>query len=102
MKAFQIIAKIVVALAAVAGAVYLAATYGDRIVAWAKNLLKSCPCCCDCDCDECDCEGDCDACECETACDCGCSCEAEAPVEEAAEEAPVEDIAVAEQADFEG
>lgn len=97
MKAFQIIAKIVVALAAVAGAVYLAATYGDRIVAWAKNLLKSCPCCCGCDCDECDCECDCDE------CDCGCTCEAEAPVEEApVEEAVVEEAAVAEQADFEG
>ena len=94
MKVWNVIVKIVVALAAIAGLVYLAATYGDRIVAWAKKLLGSCPCCCDCDCEECDCECDCDECDCETACDCG--CEAEAPAEEAAEEA------VAEQADFEG
>ena len=34
MKVFTIIAKIVVALAAIAGIVYIAATYGDKIVAW--------------------------------------------------------------------
>ena len=37
--------KILTALAAVVGAVYVVATYGDKIVAWAKNLLSSCPCC---------------------------------------------------------
>ena len=37
--------KIMTALAAVVGAVYVVATYGDKIVAWAKNLLASCPCC---------------------------------------------------------
>jgi len=37
--------KILTALAAVVGAVYVVATYGDKIVAWAKNLLASCPCC---------------------------------------------------------
>lgn len=82
MKTFSIIAKVVAALAAVAGIVYVVATYGDKIVAWAKKLLKKgdCTCCecedcecnengectCDCDCDECeciDCEGgDCEAC----------------------------------------
>lgn len=97
MKALNVIVKIVVALAAIAGLVYVAATYGDRIVAWAKKMLGSCPCCCDCDCDECDCDCECDECDCETSCDCGCTCEAEAPVEEA----PAEE-AVAEQADFEG
>lgn len=54
MKVFGTIMKIVVALAAVAGAVYLAATYGDRIVAWAKRTIGSkfgC-CCCDDDCVE--------------------------------------------------
>ncbi len=62
MKAFSIVIKIVVALAAVAGAIYIAATYGDRIVAWAKKLL-GCGCCeCDCDC-ECTCDGDCDECD---------------------------------------
>ena len=45
MKAANVIVKIVVALAAVAGAVYLAATYGEKIVAWAKKMLGSCPCC---------------------------------------------------------
>ena len=66
MKVFGIIVKIVLALAAVAGIVYLAATYGDRVVAWAKGLLKGKCCCggnCDCEegectCDECDCDDD--------------------------------------------
>ena len=89
MKAFKLIAKIVVALAAIAGIVYVVATYGDRIVAWARGLLNRYDCCCGCDCDcECDCE-DCEDCQCE--CTCGCACEE-------AEEATV----TAEQADFEG
>ena len=33
--------KILTALAAA----YVIATYGDKIVAWAKKLLQSCPCC---------------------------------------------------------
>ena len=37
--------KVLAALAAVVGVVYVIATYGDKIVAWAKNLLASCPCC---------------------------------------------------------
>lgn len=37
--------KILTALAAVAGIVYAVATYGDKIVAWAKRLLNNCPCC---------------------------------------------------------
>ena len=92
MKAFKVIVKICVALAAIAGIVYLAATYGDRIVAWAKKLLSSCNCCCGCDCD-CDCECDCDECDCECDCECNCPC---------CEEAPAEEAVVAEQADFEG
>ena len=110
MKAVKTITKILVALAAVAGTVYVIATYGDKIVAWAKNLLNSCKCCggeCDCCCD-CDCEcGD----ECECAGECKCCCEAEeespaeeAPVEEApAEEDPVEDTdaVIADENDFE-
>ena len=36
--------KILSALAAVIGIIYVVATYGDRFVRWAKNLLKSCPC----------------------------------------------------------
>lgn len=37
--------KILTALAAVIGAAYVIATYGDKIVEWAKKLLNSCPCC---------------------------------------------------------
>ena len=37
--------KVLTALAAIAGVVYVIATYGDKIVAWCKNLLASCPCC---------------------------------------------------------
>lgn len=94
MKALKTIAKIVVALAAVAGVVYVVATYGDKIVAWCKDMLNRLPCCkCKCEC-ECDCE-----------CDCECTEAAaeEAPAEEAAiEEAVAEEAPVAEEADFEG
>ena len=47
MKLFANIVKILTALAAVAGAIYVVATYGDKIVAWAKQMLASfpCPCC---------------------------------------------------------
>lgn len=97
--------KLLTALAAIAGAVYVIATYGDKIVAWAKKVLASCPCCdntCECVCEgegECQCGGEC-KCEGEGECQC------EAPTEEAAEEAPVEEIVieenepVAEEADF--
>lgn len=99
MKALKVIAKIVVALAAIAGIVYVVATYGDRIVAWARKLLNRCSCCCDCECDceECDCEDDCENCQCDCGCDCECdeACECEEPVVE-------EDAVVAEQNDFEG
>lgn len=44
MKTVNTIVKILTALAAIAGAVYIIATYGDQIVAWAKKLLASCPC----------------------------------------------------------
>lgn len=47
MKTFEIIVKLLTALAAIAGAVYVVATYGDKIVAWAKSLVASCPCKCD-------------------------------------------------------
>lgn len=89
MKAMKVIVKIVVALAAIAGIVYLAATYGDRIVAWARKLMGSCCCDCGCDCDR-DCDCDCDECDCECGC---CECDEEAPAEEAV---------IAEQNDFEG
>ncbi len=38
--------KILTALAAVIGAAYVIATYGDKIVAWAKELLAKLPCRC--------------------------------------------------------
>lgn len=44
MKLFANIVKILTALAAVAGAIYVIATYGDQIVAWAKKLWASLPC----------------------------------------------------------
>lgn len=103
MKALNTVLKVLTALAAVAGAIYVIATYGDRIVDWAKKLLASCPCKCCCEAAE-----DAPAAE-------------EAPVEEvpATEEAPAEEPAdepaeepaaepaaenepVAEEADFEG
>ena len=48
MRVFSVIMKVVAAVAAVVGAIYVAATYGDQIVAWAKKTLSSlskCPCC---------------------------------------------------------
>jgi len=85
MKTVNTLIKILTALAAVAGVIYVIATYGDKIVAWAKKLLASCPCTCDVE--------DCADCECE------CECPCEEPAEEAApaEEAPVEEAAPAEE-----
>ena len=76
MKVFTTILKIVAALAAIAGIVYVIATYGDKIVAWAKKLLGKAGCCCG---EVCQCE--CEEVPCEDA-----PCE-EAPAQEA-EEAP--------------
>ena len=94
MKTVNIIIKIVTALAAVAGIVYVIATYGDKIVAWAKKVLGCCPCDCDCEC--CDCDCDCDDCECDD-CECECECECCEETEEVAEEAEP----VAAESDFE-
>ena len=86
--------KILTALAAIAGTVYVIATYGDKIVAWAKKILAACPCCND----TCECEGEC---ECGDECKCECTAE-EAVADEAAapeavaEEAPVEEIVIEE------
>ena len=105
MKIFSAVMKIVAALAAVAGVVYVIATYGDKIVEWAKGLLarfqcctcEECTCPCDDDCDDCKCEGDCDNCTCGEEVE-----EVEEVVDEvAAEEVPAEEVA-AEEADFEG
>ena len=68
MKGFiGTVLKILAALAAIAGAVYAAATYGDKVVAWAKNLWSKFFCddfCCYCDDDDCCCDGE-DCCCCE-------------------------------------
>ena len=51
----KVVLKILTALAAIAGTVYVIATYGDKIVDWAKKILASCPCCnntCECACEE--------------------------------------------------
>ena len=61
------IVKILTALATIAGAVYIIATYGEQIVAWAKKVWAAMPKCP--------------------------SCEEAEIVEEAAEEAPVEETA---------
>ena len=106
MKIAATIGKILAAVAAIAGAVYLIATYGDAIVAWAKKFL-GCTCCCDEECEccengECTCEEDCECCQCEEAaeeeapaeeCECACeeaAAEEEAPAEEAVTEADFE------------
>ena len=95
MKITATITKILAAIAAIAGAIYLIATYGDKIVAWAKKMLN-CSCCCD---EECCCDGECC---CEEGEECCCDCE-EAPAEEAAAEAapeaPAEEVAL--EAEFE-
>ena len=107
MNCFKTIMKILTALAAIAGVIYIIATYGDKIVAWAKNLLEKCPCKCTCKCEgeepcECKCDGKCD-------CECECTCESEAPAEEAAPAEvaePIEEVVVeagepvADEADF--
>ena len=87
MKVFGIIVKIVLALAAVAGIVYLAATYGDRVVAWAKGLLKGKCCCGCCEDGECTCEDG----------ECTCGCDDEEVTVEVVEAEPV-----AAEGDFEG
>ena len=40
MKTFALIMKILAVLLAIAGIVFLVATYGDKIVAWFKKILK--------------------------------------------------------------
>ena len=103
MKIAATIGKILAAVAAIAGTVYLIATYGDAIVAWAKKFL-GCACCDE----ECEC---CENGECTCDAECECCCE-EAVAEEAAEEAAPEAAAekaapeaaaepVATEADFE-
>ena len=95
MKNVTLIVKILTAVAAIVGAAYLVATYGEQVVAWAKKMLATCPCKCDAE----DCAN--------------CACDLDCPIEEveleedlAAEEVPVVEevdaaVPVAEEADFE-
>lgn len=99
MKAVNIIVKTLAALAAIAGVVYVIATYGDKIVAWAKKML-GCECPCECECDECECI-DCDECECEDAEEAA-EAETVGPAEETVEDPIADDAVVATEADFEG
>ena len=97
MKTTKLIANILVTLAAIAGAVYVIATYGEQIAAWCKKILASLPCCNDV---EVEVEAEAEEAVEEVA--------AEEAVEEvAAEEAPAEEVveekveeAVAEEANF--
>ena len=41
---FNTLVKIVTALAAAVGAIYIVAAYGDNIVEWAKKIMGSCCC----------------------------------------------------------
>ncbi len=45
MKVLGNVLKVLAALAAIAGAVYVAVTYGDKIVAWCKKQLNRLCCC---------------------------------------------------------
>ena len=97
MKTGKLIAKIVVALAAVAGVVYVIATYGEQIVAWCKKMLETCKCKCCCNC-EVEPEAIVEEAEAEVAEEAA----AEEVVEEVVEaEAPAEEAPVADDADFE-
>ena len=40
MKTFYLVLKILAAVAAVAGLVFVIVKYGDKIVAWAKGLVR--------------------------------------------------------------
>ena len=91
MKTVNTIIKIVTALAAIAGVIYLIATYGDKIVAWAKKLLDSCPCKCNCDIE------DCADCDCQADCPCAVADEDDDEIEVEIEEVPAEEEAPAEE-----
>ena len=94
MNTFKVVVKILTALAAIAGIVYIIATYGDKIVAWAKKLLAQCPCKCKVE-EEAACECECSG-ECACGGECTCKCEEASPAEEAPAEEPIEEIVVEE------
>lgn len=43
MKTLNTIVKVLAALAAIAGTIYVIAAYGDKIVSWAKRIVGCCP-----------------------------------------------------------
>lgn len=43
MKIVSVVAKVLAALAAAVGAIYLLATYGEQIVAWCKKVMANLP-----------------------------------------------------------
>ncbi|MBQ9843548.1 MAG: hypothetical protein IJO31_05285 [Oscillospiraceae bacterium] len=95
MKTTKFIANVLVTVAAIAGAVYVVATYGEQIVAWCKKVLASLPCNCKVEIVSEAAQEEAPAAEEEA--------EEEATEEAAVEEAPVEEKAeeaVAEEADF--
>ena len=47
MKIVGMLVKLILALATVAGLIYVAATHGDKIVAWSKKILGICKGCCE-------------------------------------------------------
>ena len=83
MKTGKLIAKIAVAAVAVAGVVFVVATYGDKIVAWCKKLISSCK-----------------KNECSIVDEAAVEEEAEITVEEVVEEEVAAEEAVAEENDF--
>lgn len=85
MKAMNTIVKILTALATVAGIVYIIATYGEQIVAWAKKMLNAMPKCPACE-------------ETETVEEVEVEAEAEAAAEEIVAEETAEEVAVEEPA----
>lgn len=76
MKTLNTLIKVFTALAAVAGIIYVVATYGEQIVAWAKKLLGCFP--------------QCPTCETEETVESPAEEAAETPAAEETEEAPAE------------
>ena len=88
MKPVNTIIKILTALAAVAGTVYIIATYGEKIVEWAKKVWAAMPKCPSCEEDE--------EIEVEFVTEAEEPAAEEAPVEEAPAEEPAPEVVVAE------
>ena len=89
MKVANTIIKILTALATVAGVVYIVATYGEQIVAWAKKMLNAMPKCPACE----------ETCEEEIEIEFETAAEevAEEPAEEVAAEEPAPEVVVSEE-----